>query len=65
MAIDLRPGEHDFVVTTVVQGPNGKHDERMGPEVIVTARDEEHAKQVAKEHGHKSNSYFPPKKLRK
>lgn len=65
MAIDLRPGEHDFTVTTQVQGPGNKYDKRMGPEVVVRARDEAHAEQVAREHGHEPNPHFPPRRHRK
>ena len=60
--IDLRPGQHDYRVTTVVTRNNQRY---MGPEVIVTARDEEHAKQVAAQHGHESNPHFPPQKIKK
>lgn len=60
--IDLRPGTNDFRVTTVVTRGGTDY---MGPEVIVTARDEEHAKQVAKQAGHRSNSYFPPERIKK
>lgn len=63
--IDLRPGTKDFRVSTQVQGPGGKSDKRMGPDVIVTARDAEHAKQIVQQHGHEPNPHFPPEKIRK
>ncbi len=61
MAIDLRPGYDDFRVTTQV---GERNDKRMGPVVIVRARDAEHAKEVAVQHGHDPNPYFPPEKVR-
>lgn len=65
MAIDLTQGDRTYNVTTQVVGPNGKHDRCMGPEVLVTARDAEHAKQIAAEHGHEPNPHFLPVEIRK
>jgi hypothetical protein len=62
VAIDLRPGDNDFRVTTQVKRDNNWY---MGPEVIVTARDEEHAKEIARSKGHEPNPHFPPEKIRK
>ena len=60
--IDLRPGTTDFRVTTQVQGPGNSFDRRMGPDVIVTARDVKHALEVVKQAGHEPNPHFPPTK---
>lgn len=55
--IDLTDGKRTYdVSTTVVR--NGER--YMGPTVRVTARDENHAKEVAAKAGHQSNPYFPP-----
>lgn len=61
MSIDLTNGNKTFEVTTVVTRNGERY---MGPIVEVTARDESHAKEVAKQHGHESNSYFPPRQTR-
>lgn len=63
--IDLRPGTQDFRVPTQVQGPGSKNDRRMGPDVIVTARDAEHAKEIAQQNGHEPNPHFPPERIRR
>ena len=60
--VDLRPGTREFVVTTEVTRGGTAY---MGPEVRVNARDSEHAKEVVKQNGHKVNSYFEPKEVRK
>jgi hypothetical protein len=37
----------------------------MGPDVVVTARDSEHAKVVVRLAGHTPNPHFPPEEIRK
>jgi hypothetical protein len=56
MAIDMRDGNRDFRVSTSKNG-------YMGPDVIVTARDSEHAKEKVKEAGHTPNPHFPPEEI--
>ena len=58
--IDLRQGSTDYEVTTSVKRDGVAY---MGPTVLVTARDEEHARQIANENGHTVNEYFPPKRV--
>lgn len=60
--IDLRPGQKEFRVTTKVQR-NGTW--YMGPQVLLNARDAIHAEQVARDHGHVVNEYFPPEERKK
>jgi hypothetical protein len=60
--IDLRPGTRDFRVSTVdLSGPAA----HMGPNVLVKARDSDHAKEIVKQAGHSPNPYFPPEEIRK
>jgi hypothetical protein len=56
--IDLRKGDREFRVSTSKNG-------YMGPDILVTARDSEHAKQIVKEAGHKPNPHFPPEEIRR
>lgn len=58
--IDLRPGTRDFSVSTV-------RDKRyLGPDVIVTARDEDHALKLVRERGYETNeTNFRPKEIKK
>jgi len=60
--IDLRPGTRDFRVSTSV-ARNG--EAYMGPDVVVTARDSEHAKVVVRLAGHTPSPHFPPEEIRK
>jgi hypothetical protein len=56
--IDLRKGDREFRVPTSRNG-------YMGPDVLVTARDSEHAKEIVRGAGHEPNRYFPPEEIRK
>ena len=59
---DLRPGTKDFRVTTKVERGGQWY---MGDDVIVTARDESHAAEVAKQNGYVPNEHFPPQQIKK
>jgi hypothetical protein len=58
--IDLTKGNRQFVVPTTVHRNGGLF---MGPGVKVDARDANHAKEVAMEHGHEPNVYFHPREV--
>lgn len=58
--IDLRQGNKTFRVSTSV---NREGIAYMGPDVIVTARDETHAKEQVKQAGHTPNPHFPPERI--
>lgn len=57
MAVDLRKGDKEFRVSTSRNG-------YMGPDVLVTARDESHAKEIVTKAGHKPNPHFPPERIK-
>lgn len=60
--IDLRKGNREFrVPTTRVEHGRAY----MGNDVLVTARDVEHAKQLVQEAGFKLNRYFEPTEIKK
>ncbi len=63
--LDLRQGNREFRVATQVQGPGGNYDRRMGPDVLVTARSVEHAKQIVRDSGREVNPHFEPSEIRK
>lgn len=60
--IDLRKGDREFRVPTTVTRNGISY---MGPDVLVTGRDVEHALEVVKQAGHTPNHYFPPKEIKK
>lgn len=56
--IDIRKGKTEFEVTTTVKRDGVWY---MGPTVLVTARDESHAREQVEKAGHVINEHFPPK----
>lgn len=59
--IDMRKGDREFSVTTTVKRDGVWY---MGKEVLVTARDEGHARQQVESAGHVVNEHFPPRERR-
>ena len=60
--IDMRKGNREFRVTTSVRRDGVDY---MGPTVLVTARNEAHAREQVEKSGHTVNEYFPPEEIRK